>query len=86
MPVDQSETDDAFDELERLGFDAGVFTFTPTSYGNLGTGIAPLIADMHVMNTANGKENTYKAGSGESWVAEFSNDLKAGFFGRPAGR
>ena len=86
MPIDQSEIDDAFDELDRLGFDAGAFTFTPTNYGNLGAIPAPLVADMQVMNTANGRERTYKAGSGESWVAAFSEDLKAGFYGRPDGR
>jgi hypothetical protein len=86
VPIDQSETDDAFDELERLGFDARVFTFMPANYGNLGSGIAPVVADMQVINTANGKEKTYKAGSGESWVFAFSEDLKAGFYGRPDGK
>lgn len=86
MPIDQSELDDAIRVLERLGFDAGVFTFTRTPYKYLGTGIAPLVADMVVENTTNGKQKTYDAGHGSSWPAEFSDDLQAGLFGPPASR
>lgn len=84
MPAEQSEIDDAFDELERQGFDAGSFTFNRTPYKYSGTEPAPLIADMVVMNTANGKQKTYDAGHGSSWPAEFSDDLRAGLFGPPA--
>lgn len=86
MPSEQSELDDAYSELERLGFDAGTFTFTRTPYKYQGTGPAPVIADMAVMNTATGKQITYDAGHGSSWPAQFSDDLRAGLFGPPSGR
>jgi hypothetical protein len=86
MSVDQSEMDDAYAEMRNLGYSEDDFTFTYVPYKHLGAGVAPVIADMVVMNTTNGKEKTYDAGHGSSWPAEFSDDLRSGFFGKPASR
>ncbi len=79
----QDEIDDAHAELRKLGYDEGDFTFTRVPYAKIGTGVAPAIEDMVVTNTGNGKEKTYQAGHGSSWPAEFTDDLRAGYFGLP---
>jgi hypothetical protein len=83
MPPDKDEVEDAQRELERLGFDAGTFVFNRTNYPAHGTASAPVVADMTVENTENGKLKTYDAGHGSSWPLQFLKDLRAGFFGLP---
>ena len=82
----QDEIDDAYAELRKLGYDEGDFAFTRRPSTHLGTGVAPSIEDMEVMNTVNGKQKTYDASHGSSWPAEFSDDLCAGYFGPPRDR
>ena len=76
----QDEIDDAHAEIRRLGYKEGDFTFTRTLDKHLGTSVAPVVADMVVMNTANGREKAYAAGHGSSWPVEFCDDLRAGYF------
>lgn len=79
----QDEIDDAHAEIRRLGYIEGDFTFTRIPYRYTGTGVAPGIEDIVVMNTVNGKDKTYDASHGSSWPAEFADDLRAGYFGSP---
>src|SRR5262245_58845436 len=79
----QDEIDDAHAEIRSLGYDEGDFTFTRIPYTHIGTGVAPTIEDMVVMNTVNGKEKTYDAGHGSSWPVAFAEDLRTGYFGPP---
>jgi hypothetical protein len=83
MPIAEDELADAYTELRRLGYDETTFTFRHAPYKHLGAGVAPIVADVIVTNTANGSEKTYDAGHGSSWPAEFSDDLRAGVFGPP---
>lgn len=82
----QDEIDEAHAEIRRLGYSEEDFTFTREPYTYLGTGVAPVIADMVIMNTVTGRQKTYSADSGTWWPAEFCNDLRAGYFGPPVGR
>ncbi len=86
MSIEQSELDDARAELRKFGYSEDDFTFKHVPYKHLGAGVAPIVADMVVMNTSTGKEKTYDAGHGSSWLAEFSDDLRDGCFGPPLGR
>lgn len=86
MSADPSELDDAYAELRRFGYSEDDSTFTHVPYKHLGTGVAPVVADMVVKGTSTGKEKTYDAGHGSSWATEFSHDLRDGYFGPPLGR
>lgn len=86
MAIDASERQDAYRELRRQGFDPSSFGFNERREDYVGTGPAPVVGEVLVVNSLTKMEKSYKTGHGSSWVTQFSDDLKAGVFGRPSSK
>ncbi len=86
MNVPQSELEDIYGELRRLGYKQTVFDFNYIPVSNSRSDSAHLDAapehgDVLVTNTENGTQKHYNALHGAPWRDDFCRDLLAGEYG-----
>jgi hypothetical protein len=83
MTVAEKEMEAAYSELRKQGYKETVFDFDYAAPGGSLTGDSKVRADVIATCTENHVQKVYKVASGETWVRNFSADLRAGVFGHP---
>lgn len=74
--------DFVYAELQRLGYDAAVFSFESTLPNDkVGKASPDHDADVLVTNTENRVQKHYRSSSGPVWSDQFCEDLRTGKYG-----
>ena len=80
MIIDQTEMEDFRTALKQQGCHEDEFELSSKQDPMPAGRVSPVTGSVTVKNTKTGREQTYKAGYGTSWVVEFESDLKVGKF------
>jgi hypothetical protein len=85
MPVrviHESEREDYLFSIASLGYSASDFELTEYPDSRSTEGNAFIQGTVEISRKSNNRRETYSAGHGSSWPAEFHDDLRQGKFGR----
>jgi hypothetical protein len=78
--ISQSELDEFHKEISEVGLSIEDFSYTETDLTDWGPFVEYLHGEIAITRKSTNKQRTYNSGTGGHWLADFTKDLRGGYY------